>query len=72
MKYQVIQTVHYGRFHIRRDIDYLTEAGQAKTYGSIGRKPNIKALEELQNRKPYSAIPILTDESGQRILVGRE
>jgi probable phosphoglycerate mutase len=58
--------------HIRRDIDYLTEAGQAKTYGSIGRKPNIKALEELQNRKPYSAIPILTDESDQRILVGRE
>ncbi len=55
-----------------RDIDYLTEAGQAKTYGSIGRRPNIKALEELQNRKPYSAIPILTDESDQRILVGRE
>lgn len=55
-----------------REIDYLTEAGQAKTYGSIGRKPNIKALEELQNRKPYSAIPILTDKSDQRILVGRE
>ena len=72
MKYPVIQKVHEGRFITRRDIDYLTEAGQAKTYGSIGRKPNIKTLKESQNRKPYSAIPILTDESDQRILVGRE
>ena len=72
MKYPVIQKVHEGRFITRCDVDYLTEAGQAKTYGSIGRKPNIKALEELQNRKPDSAIPILTDESDQRILVGRE
>ena len=72
MKYQVIQTVHYGRFHIRRDIDYLTEAGQAKTYGNISRNPDFQTLEESQNRKPYSAIPILTDESDQRILVGRE
>ena len=72
MRYQVIQRIHGGRFISRCAADYLTEAGQAKTYGSIGRKPNIKALEELQNRKPYSAILILTDESDQRILVGRE
>ncbi len=72
MKYQGIRKIHEGRFITRYDVDYVTAEGNAKTYEIISRNRNIASLEELQNKKPDSVIMILTDETGNRILVCRE
>ena len=72
MKYQSIRKVHEGKFITRYDVDYVTSEGNSKTYEMISRNRNIQTLDELQNRKPDSVIMILTDVSGERILVSRE
>ena len=72
MKYQGIRKVHEGKFITRYDVDYVTSEGNPKTYEMISRNRNIQTLDELQNRKPDSVIMILTDVSGERILVSRE
>ena len=72
MKYQGIRKVHEGRFITRYDVDYITAEGHGKTYEIISRNKNIQTLEALQNRVAESVVMILTDESGERILVNRE
>ena len=72
MKFQGIRKVHEGRFITRYDVDYVTAEGHAKTYEMISRNKDIRTLDEFQNKKPDSVILILTDESGERILVCRE
>ena len=72
MKYQGIRKIHEGKFITRYDVDYVTEAGHPKTYEIISRNRNLRTLEALQNKAPDSVILILTDESGERILVSRE
>ena len=69
MKYRGIKKIHEGKFITRYDIDYLTEEGRTKTYEMISRNRNIESLEDLQNKKADSVVMILTDESGERILV---
>ena len=72
MKYQGIRKVHEGKFITRYDVDYVTEAGHGKTYEIVSRNRNIRTLEELQNKAPDSVVLILTDESGERLLISRE
>ena len=72
MKYQGIRKIHEGKFITRYDVDYLTEQGHEKTYEIVSRNRDLRTLEELQNRQADSVIMILTDESGERILVNRE
>ena len=72
MKYEGIRRIHEGKFITRYDVDYVTAEGHPKTYEIISRSRNIQTLEELQNRTPDSVVMILTDESGDRILVSRE
>ncbi len=72
MKYQGIRKIHEGRFITRYDVEYMTEEGNPKTYEIISRNKNIRTLDDLQNRTPDSVIMILTDESGERILISRE
>ena len=72
MKYQGIRKILEGKFITRYDVDYLTEQGHEKTYEIISRNRNITTLEQLQNRKADSVIMIVTDASGERLLVNRE
>ena len=72
MKYQGIRKIHEGRFITRYDVDYTTSEGNRKTYEIVSRNRNIRTLEELQNHHPDSIVMILTDETGERILVNRE
>ena len=72
MKYQGIRKIHEGKYITRYDVDYVTAQGRPKTYEIISRNRDIRTLEQLQNRKPDSVILILTDETGERILVNRE
>ena len=72
MKFQGIRKVHEGRYITRYDVDYVTAEGRPKTYEIISRMRDIRTLEQLQNRTPDSVILILTDGSGERILINRE
>jgi len=72
MKYQGIRKIHEGQFITRYDVDYVTAQGHPKTYEIISRNRDIHSLEALQNKAPDSVVMILTDESGERILVNRE
>ena len=72
MKYQGIRKIHEGRFITRYDVDYITAEGNPKTYEMISRNGNIQSLDDLQNKTPNAVVMILTDESGERILVNRE
>ena len=72
MKYQGIRKICPGKFITRYDVDYVTAEGRPKTYEIVSRNPELSTLEALQNRTPDSVVMILTDESGERILVNRE
>ena len=72
MEFQGIRKIHEGKFITRYDIDYRTAEGHLKTYEIISRNRNIETLEELQNRRANAVVMVLTDESGERILVSRE
>ena len=72
MKFQEIRKILEGRFITRYDVDYITAEGNLKTYEIISRNRDIRTLEDLQNRKADSVVMILTDETGERILVSRE
>lgn len=72
MEYQGIRKIHEGKFITRYDVDYITAEGNPKTYEIISRNRNIKTLDDLQNRKPNAVVMVLTDKSGERILVNRE
>ena len=72
MEYKGIRKVHEGRFITRYDVDYVTAEGNPKTYEMISRNGNIQTLDDLQNKTPNAVVMILTDESGERILVNRE
>ena len=72
MEYQGIRKVHEGKFITRYDVDYVTAEGNPKTYEIISRNRNIQTLDDLQNQKPNAVVMILTDESGELILVNRE
>ena len=72
MIYQGIRKIHEGKFITRYDVDYVTAEGNPKTYEIISRNRNIQTLEQLQNRRADSVVLILTDGSGECILVSRE
>ena len=72
MKFKGIRKIHEGKFITRYDVEYITSEGNPKTYEIISRNRSIRTLEELQNRKADSVVMILTDETGERILVSRE
>ena len=50
------------------------KSGTGKSYHATNlcRDKHIETLEQLQNRQASAVIMILTDESGERILVNRE
>ena len=72
MDFQGIRKIHEGRFITRYDIDYVTAEGHPKTYEMISRNKNIQTLEDLQNVRSDAVVLILTDETGEHILVNRE
>lgn len=72
MKFHSIKKIHDGEFISRYDLNYETEDGKPKTYEIISRNHDLKTLEELQNKHADAVVLILTDESGDRILLNRE
>ena len=72
MEFKKLDKVHQGRFINRYDITYLTPSGREKVYEMISRDPEIKVKEDLW-RRPLDAVAlIVTDKSGERLLLNRE
>ena len=72
MKYEGIKKGDEGKFITRYDVSYRTEDGQSKIYEIISRNSDIKTYEELHGDKPDAVVIIMTDETGERILLNRE
>lgn len=72
MDFKGIRKIYEGKFITRYDVDYITAEGNPKTYEIISRNRNIQSLDDLQNKNPNAVVMVLTDESGDRILVNRE
>ena len=72
MKYESIKKVHEGKFITRYDVTYTTASGHEKTYEMISRNPDITDLEGLRSKRPDAVVLILTDMSGDRILLNKE
>ena len=72
LQFQDIRKVHEGKFITRYDVDYVTAEGNLKTYEMISRNSRMQTLEDLQNRQPNAVVMVITDPSGERILINRE
>ncbi|SKB78918.1 ADP-ribose pyrophosphatase [Lachnospiraceae bacterium] len=72
MKFKSLKKLHEGAFITRYDLNYETVDGKPKVYEMISRSHDLKSLEDLQNNPVEAVVLILTDESGDRILLNRE
>ena len=54
------------------DLDYETVDGKPKTYEMISRRSDLAGLKDLAGSPTDSVVLIMTDESGERILLNRE
>ena len=72
MEFKKLDKVHQGRFINRYDITYVMPSGREKVYEMISRDPDMKEREDLW-RKPLDAVAlIVTDKSGEHLLLNRE
>lgn len=72
MEFKGITKREEGRFITRYDIAYETVDKKEKIYEIISRNKNLDSLEALNGRKPDSVVMIVTDESGEKLLVNKE
>lgn len=77
MKFKSLQKVHAGKFIDRYDVVYETADGNDKVYEMISRDHDIESAADpfarLQAPDHHdSVILILTDESGEHILISKE
>lgn len=72
MVFKGIQKKEEGKFITRYDITYETVDKQEKVYEIISRKKNLENLETLHSEKPDAVVIIVTDETGEKILINKE
>ena len=72
MKFKGIKKILSGKFIHRFDIEYETVDGQTKNYEMISRHADITTLEELNGSEPDAVVLMMTDPTGERILLNRE
>lgn len=72
MKWKKIEKKSEGNFIHRYDVTYETIDHKEKVYEMISRKKSITGIEELRGDKPDAVVVIVTDETGEHILLNRE
>ena len=72
MKYDGIKKILDGRFISRYDVTYTTEDNKTKVYEIISRNKNITSIEDLKNQSPDGVVIVVTDMTGENILLNRE
>ena len=61
-----------GKFITRYDISYTTSDNKNKIYEMISRQKDIDSLEKLHGKEADAVVIIVTDESGEKILIDKE
>lgn len=72
MRFNGIQKVHEGVFINRYDLSYTTEDNQKKVYEIISRDKNLQTIQDIQNPHTDGVVIIMTDDTGEKILLNRE
>lgn len=72
MVFKSIQKKEEGKFITRYDITYETVDKQEKVYEIISRRKNLESFEALHSEKPDAVVIIVTDETGEKILINKE
>jgi ADP-ribose pyrophosphatase len=72
MVFKGIEKKEEGKFITRYDISYETVDEKEKIYEIISRNNSMDTLEDLNGTKPDSVVIIVTDETGEKILVNKE
>ncbi len=72
MEFKGLTKKEAGKFITRYDLLYKTSDGQDKIYEMISRDKDIDSFDRLHDRKPDAVVIIMTDESGERILLNKE
>ena len=72
MRFENIQQRQVGRFLTRYDVHYRTATGAEKVYEMVSRSANLHTLEQLRDHAPEAVILLLTDASGEHLLLLRE
>lgn len=72
MIFKNIEKKEQGKFITRYDIHYKTEDNKDKIYEMISRNPNITSFDELHGKAADAVVIIVTNESGDKILLNKE
>lgn len=72
MVFKNIQKKEEGKFITRYDITYETVDKQEKVYEIISRRKNLESFEALHSENPDAVVIIVTDETGEKILINKE
>ncbi|MGN0160965.1 MAG: NUDIX hydrolase [Lachnospiraceae bacterium] len=72
MKFKGIKKLDEGKFITRYNLTYETVDQREKVYEMISRRKDLKDLEMLHGNDPDAVVIIVTDESGEKILVDKE
>lgn len=72
MRFQKIEKRDSGKFITRYDVTYETKGNREKVYEMISRNPNIVSYEELHGKEPDAVVIVVTDETGEKILLNKE
>ena len=72
MKLEKIDKKEEGKFITRYDITYKTVDDTTKIYEMISHIRNVQTREELRGNKPDAVVLMVTDESGEKIVLNKE
>ena len=72
MEFKGLQNVHDGKFLATYDLYYKTASGNDKTYEMVSRSHDMKTYDDVHNPTVDSVILIMTDRTGEQILLNRE
>lgn len=72
MELKKIEKVNKGKFITRYDVTYTTNDNEDKVYEMISRDDNIKTQKDLKNPNTDGVVIVMTDETGDKILLNRE
>lgn len=72
MEFKGIEKKEEGKFITRYDLTYETSDHKEKVYEIISRNRQIQSFEQLHGEKADAVVIIVTDETGEKILMDRE
>ena len=72
MKFEKIDKKEEVKFIARYDITYKSVDDTTKIYEMISRNRNVQTREELRGNKPDAVVLMVTDESGEKIVLNKE